>query len=63
MPTGKAAANIRKKTASGANAFFFKKNYRKKQFMHTKTVSAALLWEIIQARNGTFEGIGQTDTA
>ena len=44
MPTGKAAANIRKKkkTTSDSNAFFFEKNFRKKQFMHTKTISAAL---------------------
>ncbi len=44
MPTGKAAANIRKKkkTTSGSNAFFLKKFSEKKQFMHTKTISAAL---------------------
>ena len=32
----------KKKTTSGSNAFFLKKNFRKKQFMHTKTISAAL---------------------
>ena len=63
MPTGKAAANIRKKKNDIRQQRIFLKKFSEKKTIHThKNNFSRVIGENNSVENGIVQGIGKTDT-